>query len=553
MRPLDRDMDQAISRAKQGGDRAGDAFSSGMSSKIKAGAGGILAALGTYQAIKGQIQGVLQSAGEISGVSSAGIYEQQNVAFSTLLRDGPKAKSLINELYDLGSKTPFSSVDLVGYARQLLATGFAADGLRQKIGTIADTAAALGLQSEGVGRLALVLGQVRSGGIQGDDLRQFKNAGVNLAEVAGLGMGRKFNSANEAMSGLRSLSPDQQAEAIIKGMDKRFGGMAEKLGTQTFAGITQNLSEKVDLMMRPTGTLLLNSNLKQGVGILSYLLGGLQKLNEGTNGAAGALGLVALGIPIVKGFIAELGLARVALRNLAGVGSRSLSGGPISITGGPIYLNGSAIGGGVPVGGAGTTAAASMAAEAASRDAKMKMFPGMPGAGTVVMTQPGLLPQAGNLVKQIGGGVLAMLKNPFTVTGAAALVGGAMASSDNKGVSAVGGVLNSAAGGALIGGVIGSFIPVVGNIVGAAAGGIIGAVGDIGQRVYEAVKEKEGGKGGSHAAETAKNTAEATRVLKQLHGRLVGGGARAENSMSRIELDYAMFSYQRAAFGAGLG
>jgi hypothetical protein len=506
-RPMDSAMDSALARAQAGG--------------AKIAAAGVLAAVGSYQRLKGEISATLGTLNEVTGVGSAANYEMLNVAFTSLLKNGAKAKSLLDELYALGAKTPFNSDSLAGFARQLLANGFAAEGLAKKIGTIADAASALGLKTEGMGRLTYVLGQVRAGGIQGDDLRQFKNAGVNLAEVVGLAMGKQMQSAKDAMQALRTMSPERQVDTILRGLDARFSGMAEKIGSTTFAGLTQNLEEKLSMALRPTGELLLGGGLKQGVGVVGNLLGGFQKLNTATYGAVGLISVLAAGVPIVRGFIADLALARAALRNMAGQGA--MVGRPITITGGPIYLSGAVVGGGaggalVPVGG------------------------GAAGAAGVAATGiRAILPAIG-----------AFLKNPFTIGGIAALAGGAMQTSGNGNVAAAGGVLQSVGNGAMIGSLIGSFIPGIGNVVGGLVGGAVGLLGDTVQRIYE--KNNPPGATTDTASErTAKATEEAARSLKELRVELVGGGKRSQNAASRIELEYAMVSYQRAAFGAGIG
>lgn len=518
---LDSAMDQALARARRGGDQQGDEFARSFAQGAR---GGILALTGTYQQLKGEIAMVAGTLGEVTGVNSAAVYETQLVAFSTLLRDGNKAKSLLDDLYSLGSRTPFNSDQLVQFGRQLLANGFAAEGLAKKIGTVADAAAGLGLRTEGMGRLTYVLGQVRAGGIQGDDLRQFKNAGVNLAEVVGLALGQKIQDAKSAMESLRGMSPERQSETILRGLEMRFGGMAEKLGTTTFAGLSQNLTEKLSMAMRPTGDLALSGGVKATTGVLGETIGNFQKLNTTTGGVAGLLGLFAIGIPVLRDFYTQVSLARAALRNLGGEGVIGGAGRPIMVSGGPIYVTGAVAptsgGALVPVGAAGGSLGTAG------------------GAAT------------GGLIARIGTGLLGFLKNPFTIGGIMALAGGALSMSGNKDAQNIGGLLGNVGTGVTIGAAIGSIIPGIGTAIGAAIGG----VGGLGVSLYDRIsKDNQGTTTDTAAERTAKATEEVARSLKELRVEMIGGGSRTRNAGSRIELEYAMMSYQRAAFGAGIG
>ena len=110
--------------------------------------------------------------------------------------------------------------------------------------------------------------------------------------------------------------------------------MAEKLGTQTFAGLSQNLAEKLSLSMRPTGDLALSGGVKAGTGVLGELIGNFGKMNQATGGVVGVLGLLGLGIPILRDFFGQVTLARNALRMLGGEGVIGGAGRPITVTGG---------------------------------------------------------------------------------------------------------------------------------------------------------------------------------------------------------------------------
>lgn len=504
-----RGLDTAVSTAQQSGSRAGSAFSGGF-------VGNLQQLVGGYGQLKSIIRETFADLSELTGVGTAAFYQTEQVGFETLLKNGEKAKALLRELRDLGEKTPFDTSQLTRYARQLLAAGYNADGLTSRVRTMADAVSSLGGGTEAVGRLTYVLGQVRAGGIQGDDLRQFKNLSINLAEIVGLASGQTFTGAKEAMAYLKKLDPAAQADLIFKGLDARFGGGAERLGQKTLSGNLQNLTESLQNGLLPTGELLLPvvqtvvQNLQSAVGVFKML-------NEVTGGAAGLVGIVGGGYLVIRRFgggMIEAIAGTIAL-------TRSVREYAVAATTAAAVRPGGAVGA-VAAGGVSAVGAAGVAA-------------------------------GGSLASRIGAGALTALKAfgpgiaALGVDLAANHFGNKLMESKDSGSHILGAGLKGFGTGAGIGALIGSFIPGIGTAVGAIIGGSIAGIGGaIGQVFAEQKPDVDAAtKTAQATAQTAAATKDAANSLQEMKNQILGGGERSRRAVSSMEMEYALYGAVR--------
>lgn len=84
--------------------------------------------------------------------------EQTQVGFETMLGSAEKAKIFLEDLQDFAEKTPFSFTQLQEASQRMLALGFSAEKILPTLTSVGDAAAALGMGSEGIGRITLALG-----------------------------------------------------------------------------------------------------------------------------------------------------------------------------------------------------------------------------------------------------------------------------------------------------------------------------------------------------------------------------------------------------------
>ncbi len=116
-----------------------------------------------------------------SMVSIGAEFEQNRIAFETMLGSSDLAKKSLKELSDFARKTPFDLPEVIKGAKGLLAMGSAAEDLIPEMKMLGDVSAGLGVPME---RLILNFGQVRTQGkLTGRELRDFNVAGVPLMDA----------------------------------------------------------------------------------------------------------------------------------------------------------------------------------------------------------------------------------------------------------------------------------------------------------------------------------------------------------------------------------
>lgn len=191
-----------------------------------------------------------------AGVTYAGLkfdstMEQNTVSFTHFLGSTGKAKAYLDQLYTLAATTPFEFKDVATATKQMLAFGFGAQESIKNLRTIGDAASGLGTGTEGINRMVLALGQMKVAGVvQGDELRQFQEAGINVykyMEKAGL-----ITKSDIGQIGQMHIDAGKAIHAIMTGMNKDFGGMS-KDQAKTWQG---QLSTMKDYASQAAGALV---------------------------------------------------------------------------------------------------------------------------------------------------------------------------------------------------------------------------------------------------------------------------------------------------------
>ncbi len=154
----------------------------------------------------------------------AGDYEQTVVAFNTLLGSAEKASKFLAEAQEFANTTPFEFPELLDSSKLLLAFGFEADKVLGMMETIGDTSSGLGAGAEGIDRVTRALGQMYAKGrVQSEELLQLQEMGVPAAEILQEELG--LTAEQVANIGNESVNASVAIQALLTGMDKRFGGM----------------------------------------------------------------------------------------------------------------------------------------------------------------------------------------------------------------------------------------------------------------------------------------------------------------------------------------
>lgn len=251
----------------------------------------------------------------LKSVQTASQLEQMDIAFTTILGDAAKAKTLMKELFDFVKETPFQIKDVQKNAQLLLGMGIEADKLIPTLNAMGNVAAGLSVPLE---RIALNFGQVRAQGkLTGPELRDFARAGIpiirKLAEVLGI-----------AESQVRDFV--SKGKVSFKDVEKAFFGMSAAGGTffnlmkkqsKTTAGLWSNLMDSVTLAGAELGreiirVLRLNKIIKTMAEIIAKAEERFKKLSPPIKTAVILFGLFLVVIGPVILALGALGLAIVS-------------------------------------------------------------------------------------------------------------------------------------------------------------------------------------------------------------------------------------------------
>ncbi len=182
----------------------------------------------------------------------AATYEQTAVAMESLLGNATQAHKILRELEQLADRTPFQFQDIAQSARLMLALGTAGEKILPTMKAVLNAAAALGGSPETMNRIVLALGQIQSKGrVQAEEMRQLAEAGIPAWEILATKIGVSIPTAMK-MAERNMIDSRTALEALVEGINVKFGGATEKLST-TFVGRFSTFKDRVQRAMRDVG------------------------------------------------------------------------------------------------------------------------------------------------------------------------------------------------------------------------------------------------------------------------------------------------------------
>ena len=203
------------------------------------------------------IQGaILGATGAFAGIYKpmqiAGDFEQTQIAFETMLKSAEKAEKFLKEASEFANKTPFEFPELINSSKLLMAFGFEADKVLDMLSIIGDTASGLGAGSEGIDRITRALGQMQAKGrAQAEELLQLQELGVPANQILQEELG--LTGEQVANIGKESIEAAKVIDALLRGMEKRFGGMMANQ-SKTAKGMISTLKDTLEnSLLRPWG------------------------------------------------------------------------------------------------------------------------------------------------------------------------------------------------------------------------------------------------------------------------------------------------------------
>lgn len=186
-----------------------------------------------------------------------GEYELQQTALGAILGSASDANKLFLQVQELGLKSPFSTLDLISYTKQLSAFKVATEELFDTTKALADISAGVGVD---MSRLVLAFGQVRAASVlRGTEVRQFTEAGIPLVDE----LAKKFEELNgkaittgEVFDKISARQvPFEMVRDILFDMTKA-GGMfynMQEIQAETLKGKIENLRDAYEKSLNTIG------------------------------------------------------------------------------------------------------------------------------------------------------------------------------------------------------------------------------------------------------------------------------------------------------------
>jgi tape measure domain-containing protein len=203
-----------------------------LSTKVAVGITGMATAVGTAVAVTGTKFNALQ--------------QNATIAFSTLLRDGTKAKAFLQELQKFAAETPFSFGGLIKNSQFLLATGTSLAEIIPTLRVLGDTMAGLGKGEEELKLVATALSQIRgSAQLSAADMAQLTNQGIPAWKMLADAIGKTVGETRK-LSEQGAFGGEQAFQILMGGLKERFGGGMAAAGG-TFDQLLSNLKDTFDI------------------------------------------------------------------------------------------------------------------------------------------------------------------------------------------------------------------------------------------------------------------------------------------------------------------
>lgn len=230
-------------------------------------------ALGAVKAV-----GLAMSLAGGFALKSSSDFEQNRIAFESMLGSADRARKLLKEVGDFAAKTPFELPQVVEGSKRLLAYNISAEKIIPTFKMLGDIASGVG--TEKLPQLITAFGQVQAKGkLAGGELMQFTEAGVGLGQE----LQKNFKVSREELEKMISSGKvtSEQVTIALQNMTKEgglfFDGMENQSGT--FSGIMSNISDDIGKVAREIMGISSEGDIRKG-SIFYYLKLGAQSFKD---------------------------------------------------------------------------------------------------------------------------------------------------------------------------------------------------------------------------------------------------------------------------------
>lgn len=213
-----------------------------ISSKVSAAAVAVGTVIGNLATTAITKIGQMSASVVTAGVDFNNMKQQADIAFTTMLGSGEKAKGFLDQLQKFAAETPFEFPELLQASQRMIAMGIESDKVLPTLTAIGDAVAGLGGSSEMVNRVTTAIGQMQAKGkASAEEMMQLTEAGIPAWEMLASKIGVDIPTAMDMVS-KGAVDSTTAIGALVDGMNDKFGGMMEKQST-TFGGLWSTIMD----------------------------------------------------------------------------------------------------------------------------------------------------------------------------------------------------------------------------------------------------------------------------------------------------------------------
>lgn len=164
--------------------------------------------------------------------------EQSAISFKYLLGSAENSAGFLEALQDFAISSPMDMQGAEQASRMLMTMGFQAENTIAVLRTLTDAATVAGGEmSDTVNRIALALGQMmQSGTVKMQEVRQLVNANIPIYDILQEELG--LTAEQVANIGDEAINSGVAVTAILRGLQKRFGGAGKEMQTTVTGAIS---------------------------------------------------------------------------------------------------------------------------------------------------------------------------------------------------------------------------------------------------------------------------------------------------------------------------
>ena len=359
MRDVRREMDETAKTAERSSARTGKA-SADANQRVKRANDDTRSSLkateraykDTGDAGEGAFTRVGASAKKLAGAAGLGLIGKQvydvgmgflefkqnsELAFTTMLGSGDKAKTFLADMLAFAKETPFAFTDLTDSAQRMLAFGIETEKVIPILRTLGDTALGTGGGVEKMNGIVTAISQISAKGrVQSEELLQLSERGVPALQILANQAGKTAGALQEDITkGL--IDADQAIDWLVDGLENgtqgingttaAFGGLMEQVKgsggiTATFDSAKSSFRNMAGAIMEglaPSIITLVNAGTDL-MGVIGFLASKFADLPRPIRDAALAVGALVIAKRLLR---TEMGVAMTgALRTYAtGIGN----------------------------------------------------------------------------------------------------------------------------------------------------------------------------------------------------------------------------------------